>query len=212
MRSSSIIPLALVALALTACTRGPEGSGRRVSPPSEAERNEERAERPAAAAPAEPEMRAIAGGLTWDAHEPLAYRAPENEMRVAEYDVRGHAGTTLAVFHFPAAQGGGGDVQSNIDRWLGQLTQPDGRETREVARIERRDANGLPITIVDARGTFVGRLGMGQGGGERPGWRVLGAIAEGPNGGVFFKMIGPEAGVAAAEQAFDELVSSIRPI
>lgn len=199
MRLVVIVPLAL---SLVACDRGPEGSGRRASPPPER----------AGEAPAEPAMQAIAGGLTWDAHEPLVYRAPENAMRLAEYDVRGHAGTTLAVFHFPSAQGGGGDVQSNIDRWLGQLTQPDGRATREVARVERRDVAGIPITIVDARGTFVGRLGMGQGGGERPGWRVLGAIAEGPEGGVFFKMIGPDDGVSAAEPAFDELVSSIHAL
>lgn len=197
MRIAAIIVLALVA---SACDRGPEGSGPRARPAAEPSPR------------AEPEMQAIAGGLTWDAHDPLVYRAPENALRLAEYDVRGHAGTTLGVFHFPAAVGGGGDVQSNIDRWLGQLTQPDGRPTREVARVERREVGGLPLTIVDARGTFVGRLGMGGGGGERPAWRVLGAIAEGPEGPVFFKLLGPEAGVAAAEGAFDELVASIRPL
>ncbi len=188
----------VLALALMACNRGPEGSGRRASPP----------EHPPAPR-AEPEMQPLAGGLAWEVHEPLVSREPENDMRVAEYAVRGHEDTRLAVFHFPADRGGGGDVQSNIDRWLGQLTQPDGRETREVARIEHRDVGGIPVTVVDARGTFVGRLGMGGPAGERPSWRVLGAIAEGPEGAVFFKMLGPDEGVSAAEEGFDRLVSTI---
>lgn len=175
------------------CSRGPSGSGP-TSAASEAPRRE--------AAP-------TAGGLTWDAPAPLVARAPDNAMRAAEYEVREHPEARLAVFYFGAGQGG--DVQSNIDRWLGQLSQPDGRPTSEVARVEPRTVNGMRVTTVDATGTFVGRLGMGDDAPARPGWRVLGAIVEGPEGPVFFKLTGPEVGVETAAAAFDRLVESVRP-
>jgi hypothetical protein len=200
MRRTAI--LILTCLALVACDRNPGGSGEPITPPP----------RPTPAAetrPAPTATTASAGGLAWDAPAPFVSRPPENAMRAAEYQVRDHEEATLAVFYFGTGQGG--DVQSNLDRWLGQLTQPDGRPTREVARIEQRRVNELPVTTVDATGTFVGRLGMADTAPERPGWRVLGAIVEGPQGPVFFKLTGPAAGVEAASDAFDRLVESVRP-
>jgi hypothetical protein len=197
-----IVLVLLAGLALVACDRNPGGSTERARPPAPATSRPE-------PAPRAPARTASAGGLTWEAPAPFVSQPPANAMRAAEYEVRGHPDATLAVFYFGAGQGG--DVQSNLDRWLGQLSQPDGRPTREAARIENRRINELPVTTVDATGTFVGRLGMGDTAPERPGWRVLGAIAEGPQGAVFFKMTGPAAGVEAAAEAFEALVQSIQP-
>lgn len=62
---------------------------------------------------------------------------------------------------------------------------------------------------MDAPRTFVGMCGTAQG--ERhEGWRVLGAIAEGPDGKVFFKLTGPEAALDGAEPAFRALLDSLR--
>jgi hypothetical protein len=158
-----------------------------------------------------PEMRPIAGGVTWRADAPLAQRASANSMRAVEYGVRGHADATLAVFYFGDQEAGGGSVESNIARWLGQLEQPDGRPTASVAERGEREVSGMHVHTVDARGTFVGRLGMG-GAGTHPGWRMLGAIVAGPRGLVFFKLTGPEPAVAAAEVAFERLVDSLEPI
>jgi hypothetical protein len=41
-------------------------------------------------------------------------------------------------------------------------------------------------------------------------YRVLGAIAEGPVGPVFFKLVGPAATVEKAAGAFDTLVGSLQ--
>jgi hypothetical protein len=46
--------------------------------------------------------------------------------------------------------------------------------------------------------------------GKRPGYRLLGAIVEAPQGNVFFKLTGPLATVGAAEPELDALVASIR--
>jgi hypothetical protein len=50
---------------------------------------------------------------------------------------------------------------------------------------------------------------MMQSRGEKPDYRLLGAIVEAPQGNVFFKLTGPRATVAGAKDAFDGLVSSI---
>lgn len=168
-------------------------------------------EAPAGHAPAGdgPEFTDVAGGLAWNATAPLVARRPSSSMRAAEYGVREHSDAELTVFHFGAGQGG--TVDENIERWVGQLQQPDGRPSREAATIAHVESNGIPITTVDVRGTFAGMGPTGQAGAGRTGWRMIGAIAEGPGGMVFFKLTGPEAALDSAEQAFRELVESLRP-
>ena len=42
------------------------------------------------------------------------------------------------------------------------------------------------------------------------GYRLLGAIVEGPNGLVFFKLVGPEKTVAGAANDFTEMLKSLK--
>lgn len=149
----------------------------------------------------------LAGGIAWRAGRPFLARRPSAELRTAEYGVSGHPDAELAVFHF--GTGEGGSVADNVGRWLDQLTQPDGRPTREVAEIEERELEGLDVTVVDATGSFSGVRGTGAED-ARAGFRLLGAIVSAPEGLVFFKLLGPREGVAAAEPAFQALLASIR--
>lgn len=192
------------AAALAGCTCGPQPTGASRPHPVE--------EPVAPAVPApegEPRFDELAGGLAWHADPPLVSRRPSSSMRAAEYGVRGHDEAELTVFHFGAGQGG--SIDENVQRWLDQLEQPDGRPTREVATIERTESSGVPVTRVDARGTFAGMRGAPGAEARHEGWRLLGAIAEGPEGVVFFKLTGPEAAIDEAEGAFRALVESIRP-
>lgn len=203
--------LAFVVLGSVAggCTCGPQPTGAsRPRPTGEVAPSED-----PVAAPEEPgeqpRFDEIAGGLAWHADPPLVSRRPSSSMRAAEYGVRGHDEAELTVFHFGAGQGG--SIDENVQRWLDQLEQPDGRPTRDVAIVERAESNGVTITRVDARGTFAGMRGAPGAGGRHEGWRLLGAIAEGPEGVVFFKLTGPEAAIDEAEGAFRALIESIRP-
>ena len=75
---------------------------------------------------------------------------PSSGMRLAQAVVPGEAGPgELAVFHFGA--GKGGSVESNFERWLGQIDQADGEEP------ERGDfaAGGFEVSWIDARGTLL---------------------------------------------------------
>jgi hypothetical protein len=44
-----------------------------------------------------------------------------------------------------------------------------------------------------------------------PGYRLLGAIVEGPGGSLFIKLTGPAKTVAAQQKNFDQLLASIQP-
>ena len=127
-------------------------------------------------------------------------------MRHAEYAVEGHPEAVLVVSYFPPAQGGGGDVRANVSRWVGQVRRPPG----ETPRVRERRVHDLDVTTVDVRGAFVGRRGEERTV-PRDGWRLLGAIVRAERGLVFFKLTGTDAGVGEAEDAFEELVSSLHP-
>jgi hypothetical protein len=132
-------------------------------------------------------------------------------MRAAEYGLDGDPQGELSVFYFGAGQGGA--VDANITRWLGQLTQPDGSDTAKVAKRSERKVGAITVTLIEATGTFSG--GMAMPGAPAPeaqaGAMLLGAIAEGGEGPVFFKLTGKRDAVEGARAAFDALIGSLRP-
>lgn len=150
-----------------------------------------------------------AGGLTWRAPAPFVRRTPKSSMRAAEYGIDGETGAELSVFYFGADQGG--SIEDNMKRWVGQFTQADGSETK--AKRDERNVKGIPVALVEAKGTFSG--GMAMPGGMPPVSQndamLLGAIAKGPNGAVFFKLTGPRAGLEKSRAAFDGLIESLTP-
>jgi hypothetical protein len=163
-----------------------------------------------AAAPA-PTGSPTAGGLTWSAEAPLQARAPKSRMRAAEYGLATDPQAELSVFYFGPGQGGSAD--DNITRWLGQLSQPDGSDTSKLAKRSERKVGALAVTLIEATGTFSG--GMAMPGAPAPAPQtdamLLGAIAQGPEGPVFFKLVGKREAVEAARGAFDGLIGSLRP-
>jgi hypothetical protein len=164
------------------------------------------ADAPSASAPTEPPQ---AGGLTWEAPSPLVRRAPKSSMRVAEYGLAGEPNAELSVFYFGADQGG--TVDANVTRWVGQFSQADGKETK--AKRSERKVKSVDVSLVEASGVYSGGMAM-PGANAAPAQSdamLLGAIAKGPEGSVFFKLVGPKAKVEATRPAFDALVSSLRP-
>ncbi len=132
-----------------------------------------------------------------------------SEMRQAQFRIPKVGSDSedgeLVLFHFGAGQGG--SVQDNIDRWLGQLQQPDKSPTKDKATTVIRPVKSLKVTSVDASGDY---LGMGEKT-AKPGWRLLGAVIEGPGGPWFFKAIGPQATITAAKDGFGKLLESVEP-
>ena len=133
---------------------------------------------------------------------------PASGMRLATYAVpaRGAGGEAArcAVYYFGPGQGGG--IDDNIQRWIGEFENPSSpaRRTFEV--------RGMKVSRVEVSGAYMAHAGMSEGGSESPapGWTLLGAIVEGPNGALFFKLTGPTATVSPAAKEFDALVASLR--
>jgi hypothetical protein len=145
-----------------------------------------------------------AGGLRWSV--PATWPdAPGGSLRVATYKVpapRGSEAGECAVFFF--GQGQGGTVDANLERWSRQFegTPRPERSTRQV--------HGLAVTVARLAGTYLAPGGPNmQSQGKRPGYRLLGAIVESPEGFVFFKLTGPAATVAGAEAGFEAILASL---
>jgi len=158
------------------------------------------------AAPPASESPTAAAGLGWTLPAGWTVEAPRS-MRVATYAIPaapGDAeGAECAVFYFGSGQGGG--VDANLQRWIGQF-QPATKSKRSVKKV-----NGLQVSLADVSGTYTAHGGsMSKESADQPGWRLLGAIAEGPQGAVFFKLAGPAKTVDAASKGFDGLVGSLK--
>ncbi len=124
-------------------------------------------------------------------------------MRLAQARIDGTAGPgQLTVFHF--GPGGGGGPEANLQRWMDQMEIAAGTEP------SRGDFayGAYRVSWVDVAGTLKAST-MGMGNAEaQTGSRLLGAVVEGPGGPWFFKVIGPDATLAAAREDFLALTRS----
>jgi hypothetical protein len=152
-----------------------------------------------------------AGGLSWTAPKEWTVQG-ERPMRVVTYGVPAAKGDVeggeVAVFYFGAGQGGG--VEANVQRWVNQFQRPDGKPIEKEAKTKQEKVGGLPVTTVDVKGTYNGGGPMMGPASPKPGFRLLGAIVEGPEGAVFFKFTGPEKTVAGAEKSFRKLLEGAK--
>ena len=109
----------------------------------------------------------------------------------------------------------GGSVKVNVERWFGQFTQPDGKSTKDVAKVITKKMNDQETTIVDISGTFSEQMG---GGPFAPGktvvrkdYRMLGGIVQTKSSGqYFFKLYGPQKTIAGAEKHFLAMLESVK--
>lgn len=132
---------------------------------------------------------------------------PASGMRLAQASIPGSGGTgQLTVFYF--GPGGGGDVESNIQRWVGQMEPEQGAQAeRQTFETE----NGFQVTWVDVPGTLLpSTMGTGPTTAQ-PSFRLLGAVVEGPGGPWFFKATGPKDVLAAEREGFLEMLRSVQP-
>src|SRR5258705_6457536 len=100
------------------------------------------------------------GELKYKVPEGWVVEHPASSMRAAQYKLPKADGDTedanLVLYYF--GQGQGGSTEANIDRWINQMQQPDGRPSREKAKSETMTVNGLKVTTVDVAGKeYVGK-------------------------------------------------------
>lgn len=148
-------------------------------------------------------------GLQWKSPAGWTEEAPSSSMRRTQYRIPGPGGPAeCAVFYFGPGQGG--DAKSNAARWASQFHRADGGPAGDAVKTREIRVGDIPVVLVEVVGTYVGGMGSGPSGPERPNYMLLGAIAQGPDANWFFRATGPRATLDAQRAAFDGLIRSIK--
>jgi hypothetical protein len=114
----------------------------------------------------------------------------------------------LVVYYF--GDHGAGSVDDNLDRWLGQFEQADGKKPRDVAKIEKSKFAGQDATVVSIDGHFKAQAMAGATEAvDKPNQALLAAIIDSPSGPYYFKLIGAKATVDAQAAAFRAMLGSL---
>ena len=134
-----------------------------------------------------------------------------SSMRVAQYKLPKIApdadDASLVLYYF--GQGQGGSAAANVERWISQMKQEDGSASKDKAKEETVETNGLKVTTVDVTGTYVAETTPGSGEFlNKPGYRLRGAVVETPKGPYFVKLVGPEKTVTHWNESFLSYVRS----
>lgn len=154
-----------------------------------------------------------AGALKFDPPAGWISKTPTSSMRVAEFTLPRTAtdkeDATVTVFFFG---GQGGTVQANLDRWIGQIEQPDGRDSKQLAKTTTFDTvSGLKVTVLDVAGTYAAEVGPGSTEHfNKPGFRQCAAYIDTPDGPYFAKLLGPAATVAKWHDSYLAFLKSAR--
>ncbi len=152
-----------------------------------------------------------AAGVAWTV-PPRWEVQPPRTMRMATYLIPKSAEDDepgeCAVFYF--GRGQGGSVDLNLQRWRDQFESDTGGQPSLAQR--QSTINGLAVTTVSLAGTYLASMGpMFQSGAvKKPGYRMLGAIIEAPEGNVFVKLTGPEKTVLSADGEFQAFLNSLK--
>jgi hypothetical protein len=151
-----------------------------------------------------------ATALAWTVPAGWIVEKPSSSMRRAQYKVPGKAGDgECAVFYFGPGQGG--DPMANAQRWAEQFTGADGKPARDSMKTSEIEVGGFKVFVVEVAGTYSGGMTMTAAPAvPMPGYRLLGAVAPGPDANWYFKFTGPDATVNAQRDAFTSMVKSLK--
>ena len=126
-------------------------------------------------------------------------------IRLVTYAVPAAGGQKPAecvLYYFGPGQGGG--TEENLQRWISEFDNPKPeRSTKLVA--------GMRLSRLRVRGAQHAH-GAAMETSQIPEFdhELIGAIVEGPQGSVFFKLTGPRPTVDAAARDFDRMLDSVR--
>lgn len=152
-----------------------------------------------------------AGELRFKAPEGWVTEKASSSMRVAQYKLPKTEGdkedASLVLYYFGSNQGG--SPQANIDRWIGQMQQPDGSSSKDKAKTESMTVNGLKVTTVDVTGLYTAEMAPGSGSFHNDeNYRLRAAVIETPKGNYFVKLAGPAKTITRWDQAYTDYLKS----
>jgi hypothetical protein len=124
---------------------------------------------------------------------------PLSEMRLASFKAEGSSGESadISISSFPGDAGG---LESNINRWRGQVHQAVLDADSLAKTLERTTVDGVPVVLLDVQTPE---------GTQKPD-RIIGAVLRTTDRTWFVKMTGPPAMLQAQAENFKQFVSSFR--
>mgnify|MGYP001178655035 CR=1 FL=1 len=150
--------------------------------------------------------------LEFDQPEGWIEGIPRGPLRVAEFTlpkIRGDAeDASVVIFYFGQE---GGSIDDNLERWISQIEQPDGRPSQEIAVSTTFEVKGLPVTVLDVHGTYIAPVRPGSSMRyNKKNFYLKAAVVETNNGPYFFKLTGPAQTVDHWATSFISLLKSVR--
>jgi len=148
------------------------------------------------------------GAVSFKVPAKWAAQPPKSSMRRAQLSAPGSAGPAELIVFFFGPQGAG-SAQENLDRWIGQFSNPDGSPVSDAKKTSSKVAGG-DVTKLEVAGQFAGGMAAaGQPQAAQANQRLLAAIVNTQGGPYYFKFLGPSATVTENSAAFDEVIASI---
>ena len=138
----------------------------------------------------------------WEAQQ------PNSSMRRAQVSASGSAGPAELIVYFFGPQGAG-TASANIERWIGQFTNPDGSPVSDAKQTSSK-VSTFDVTKLEVAGQFAGAMAVaGQAQAPEAGQRLMAAIVSTEGGPYYFKFLGPNATVTEHGAAFDDVIASV---
>ncbi len=151
------------------------------------------------------------GKLVLHAPDKWVRKEPRSRIIEHEFAAEGKKGQDPARL---TVMGAGGSIEQNIDRWIAQFSQPDGKKSKDKAKLETKKVAGLEVRVLDISGTFKDMPAGPFAGGksiDRENYRMLSAIiVGGPTvGNYFIKFYGPSEVVKEHEKPFYKMIEGL---
>jgi hypothetical protein len=128
---------------------------------------------------------------------------PTSSMRLMEFRlglVTDDA--TLAIF-----KNIGGSIDDNLERWSSQFGY---LLSDSEVNIRAENINGMQVSIISIIGTYTNRMAFSKPTQPKPNYRLLGAIADTPDGLYYFKLTGPNTVITGKIEEFTRFIKSLR--
>lgn len=165
---------------------------------------------PVASKAEETKVKLAEGKIVLSAPESWERKEPRTRIVEVEFAVPAPEGDSDPARLTMMASGGG--VEANIDRWIGQFTQPDKQKTtRDVTKIEKQKIAGVQVHVVDITGNFKdqprGPFGPTV---MKEKFRMLAAIIETKSSGTYYiKLYGPAETIHGNADGFKAMLKSL---
>ncbi|MCC6547374.1 hypothetical protein IT570_09425 [Candidatus Sumerlaeota bacterium] len=128
-----------------------------------------------------------------------------SSMRAAQYQIPG--GSEFVLFYFGPS--GGGTVSDNFNRWVAQVKQPDGSDTRGRMKTETKTIGDITVNTLYMEGTYTATA-MGPNAPKpesKAGQGFLGFIVEGGSKGALYgRITGPAENVRTLIPTLDNII------